>query len=348
MNERKIGRTSVVESTVTDAMLADAVGSGSLPVLATPAVCALVEKAAAALAQESLPEGITTVGTALTLEHLRATAPGAPVRAEADLTGQDGRRFCFAVRAYDNAGLIARGTHERASVKAAGFLQKAQARAALPAPPYRAVLFDLDGTLTESHPGVISTVTEALVEMGFPVPEESVLKKFVGPPLQYSFAKYCGMLPDQCEEAVEIFRRSYPKRGAFENSVFPGMRELLEELQARGVKTMVATSKAESAARIILDHFGLSPVVDCLAGAREDQGRQPKSELILRALEDCGVAPQDAVMVGDTHFDADGAQGAGTAFLGVLFGYGTREEMEASGGRVFASSVKELRALLLG
>ena len=96
MNERKIGRTSVVESTVTDAMLADAVGSGSLPVLATPAVCALVEKAAAALAQESLPEGITTVGTSLTLEHLRATAPGAPVRAY-QLSAHATGRAAFAI-----------------------------------------------------------------------------------------------------------------------------------------------------------------------------------------------------------------------------------------------------------
>ena len=347
MNDGKIGQTAVRELVVTKKDLACAVGSGSVEVFATPMVAAIMEGAAADLAQTFLTDEFTTVGSKISMEHLCPTVEGVTVRAEAELVETDGRKYQFVLRAYDNAGMIARGEHERVSVRRESFLKKAAARSEVPAPKYKAVLFDLDGTLTESHPGVISAVKEALDRMGIPAPEDSILKKFVGPPLQCSFAEYCGMTPDQCEAAVDIFRETYPKKGAFENSVFEGMHELLKDLQARGIKTMVATSKAESAAKIILDYFELSPVIDYLAGAREDQGRQPKSELILRGLRKYQIDPKDAVMIGDTHFDADGARDSGTDFIGVLFGYGTKEEMEASGGKKFAATVEELHGMLL-
>ena len=212
---------------------------------------------------------------------------------------------------------------------------------------YQAVLFDLDGTLTESHPGVVNSVAAVLRDMGFAVPEESVLRNFIGPPLQYSFKIYCGMTPEQCEEGVERFRDIYNVKGLYENSVFPGIHDLLRDLREGGAKVIVATSKAQSAADIIIRHFELAPLVDFVSGAYEDQRKQSKADLINRGLKLFGISPEHAVMIGDTRFDIDGAHGAGTDFIGVLFGYGTREEMEAEGGRKFAAKVQELHDMLL-
>ena len=125
------GTRHEVKITVTDNLTAASMGSGSLPVFATPAMVALMEQASCELLQKHLPEGITSVGTALNIQHLAATAVGVEVRAVATLTAFDGRRASFDVEAYDNAGLIGKGTHERFSIKIDKFLQKAQERAAI-------------------------------------------------------------------------------------------------------------------------------------------------------------------------------------------------------------------------
>ena len=212
---------------------------------------------------------------------------------------------------------------------------------------YQAVLFDLDGTLTESHPGVVNTVSAVLKDMGIPVPEENILRRFIGPPLHYSFQKYCGMTLEQCEEGVIRFREIYNVKGLYENSVFPGIHDLLRDLRAGGAKTIVATAKAQSAADAIIRHFELAPLVDFVSGAEEAQRKQSKSVLIQKGLDLYRISPEHAVMIGDTRFDVDGANGAGTDFIGVLFGYGTREEMETEGGKKFAATVAELHSMLL-
>ena len=128
MENITIGIENTVHSTVTNENTAQAVGSGSLPVLATPAVAALMEKAACELLTPYLDEGITTVGTKISIEHISASPIGADIRASAVLTEADGRRFAFELSAYDNSGLIARGTHERFSVMSESFLKKAAAK----------------------------------------------------------------------------------------------------------------------------------------------------------------------------------------------------------------------------
>lgn len=212
---------------------------------------------------------------------------------------------------------------------------------------YEAVLFDLDGTLTRSHPGVIRCVGEALRKMGRPVPPEETLMKFIGPPLQMSFSKFFGMSPEECKQAVDLFREEYNVRGVYENSVFDGMHELLRDLRSAGSKIIVATSKSQEAAESVVTHFGLAPLVDFVSGAYADERPHTKADLIRKGLELFQIPPEKSVMVGDTHFDIEGAVGAGTDFIGVLFGYGTREEMEEQGGKKFVGNVAELRSLLL-
>lgn len=129
MNELKIGQTLSREYTVTAADLASAFGSGSVPVLATPKIVALMEGVSAELVQGSLEDGITTVGVEVSIRHLAATAEGVTVKVTAELTETDGRKFTFNVQAFDNAGLVADGTHTRATIKSASFLKKAQERA---------------------------------------------------------------------------------------------------------------------------------------------------------------------------------------------------------------------------
>ena len=210
---------------------------------------------------------------------------------------------------------------------------------------YEAVLFDLDGTLTQSHPGVIRCVGRALEKMGKPVPPPETLMKFIGPPLQLSFSKL-GLTPEECRRGVDLFREEYNVRGVYENSVFDGMHDLLRDLRTAGAKIIIATSKSQEAAESVVNYFELAPLVDFVSGAYADERPHTKADLIRKGLAPFGIPPEKAVMIGDTHFDAEGAAGAGTDFIGVLFGYGTREEMEEQGGRKFTGTVDGLRPLL--
>ena len=213
--------------------------------------------------------------------------------------------------------------------------------------PYSIALFDLDGTVNESHRGVTRCVAYAIEKMGFPPLPMETLKKFVGPPMMYSFPKFCGMTQEESQKALDLFHSVYDHDGIYENSVFPGIRELWKDLRNAGMKVAVATSKPQSAADEVVRYFGLTELVDFVSGAYEDDRPHTKADLILKACRNFQIAPENAVMVGDTQFDAAGAQGAKTHFIGVLYGYGSREEMEQYGAHVFASTVEELHALLL-
>lgn len=212
---------------------------------------------------------------------------------------------------------------------------------------YDAVLFDLDGTLTASHPGVIRCVTEALHDLGQPIPPDEILKKFIGPPLQSSFSKYCGLNEEQCHLAVNAFRKRYNSQGVFENTVFPGILELLIDLRESGAKVITATSKPQTTAEIVLSHFNLLEKMDFVSGAFLDERPHKKADLIQKALDQFDISPENAVMIGDTKFDIIGASSVGTDFIGVLFGYGTQEEMQDEGAVKFANTVEELRTFLL-
>ncbi len=214
-------------------------------------------------------------------------------------------------------------------------------------PEYPLAIFDLDGTLTDSGPGIIGSVRKTLSALGRPIPPADILRRFIGPPTWSSFRVLCSMSPAEADGAVRVFRGIYAAGGVFESSVYPGIPALLDGLRAAGAKLAVATSKPGSQAERVLEHFDLARRFDLLSAADETDRSGGKEELIRPALRKLGFPAREAVMIGDTKFDASGAGKAGVAFIGVLYGFGTREEIRRAGGRVFARTVPQLSAMLL-
>lgn len=208
----------------------------------------------------------------------------------------------------------------------------------------KTILFDLDGTLTDSGEGIINCAILALEHFGLPVPSRETLRVFVGPPLHESFIRF-GVPADKAEEAVEVYRSRYIPIGKFENTPYPGIRELLEKLKAEGHKLYVATSKPEQMSIDILEHFDLAKYFDRICGASLDTSRTDKAAVIAYLQELTGKS-ENTVMVGDTKFDVIGAKKHGIPTIGVSWGYGPVEELEQSGAAAIAHSMEELYRLL--
>jgi len=208
----------------------------------------------------------------------------------------------------------------------------------------KAILFDLDGTLTDSGEGIINCAILALEYFGLPVPSREEMRVFVGPPLHESFIKH-GVPADKAEEAIKVYRSRYIPIGAYENTPYPGIRELLEALKAEGHKLYVATSKPEAMSIKILEHFDLAKYFDMICGATMDTSRSTKEAVIAYLLEQNGRA-DNMIMVGDTKFDILGAKEHGIPAIGVSWGYGKVEDMVAAGAKFIAYTMAELLALL--
>lgn len=211
---------------------------------------------------------------------------------------------------------------------------------------YRTILFDLDGTLTDPGLGITNSVMYALDRFDIHESDRTKLYPFIGPPLWDSFMRFYGMSRDQAEEAVRVYREYYGDRGLLENSVYPGIPQMLAALKAQGKTLAVATSKPEGFSRQILDHFELSQYFDRIAGASMDRSRSRKADVIRYALEGLSADPATTVMVGDREHDVLGAQELGLPCVGVLYGYGDRPELEAAGAAALAADPVELLALL--
>lgn len=204
---------------------------------------------------------------------------------------------------------------------------------------YNTVLFDLDGTLTDPGIGITNSVMYALERFGIEVEERSSLYRFIGPPLRDSFMEFYGFDEEKAEQAVAYYREYYRDKGIFENRVYDGIPELLQQLRDAGRKILLATSKPEVFAKQILEHFDLSQYFDLIAGSDLEGIRNTKGKVIYYALSNyAGQSGQnletlkhESVMVGDRHHDIDGAKENHVASIGVLFGYGDREELEAAG-----------------
>lgn len=210
------------------------------------------------------------------------------------------------------------------------------------------VLLDLDGTITDSAPGIINSIRYALEKHGFDVPEETQLRKFVGPPLKEQFQKVFGLSDVEGEEMVASYREYYGTKGIYENRVYEGIPRMLSRLQEAGIRIMMATSKPEQYARIIAEHFGFAKYFEYIGGACMDGARTDKHEVIEYVLDTCKVTDRDCVvMVGDRSHDIVGAKKAGIHSLGVLYGYGSREELEGNGVEMLAGTPEEAADLLL-
>lgn len=208
----------------------------------------------------------------------------------------------------------------------------------------KSILFDLDGTLTDSGEGIINCAAPALEHFGIPIPQRDALRVFVGPPLHDTFRQF-GVPEDQVDEAIRIYRSRYVPIGKFENTPYPGIRELLEKLRAQGHRLFVATSKPEDMSVEILEHFDLARFFDRICGASLDRSRSSKDAVIAYLLQQHGAGEQ-MVMVGDTVFDILGAAAHGIPAVGVTWGYGSVEEMKKAGAAAIATTMDELFRIL--
>lgn len=209
------------------------------------------------------------------------------------------------------------------------------------------ILFDLDGTLTDSAQGITNSVAYSLDKFGIKE-EPANLTKFVGPPLLESYAKYYGFSPEQCREALEIYREYYATKGIFENEVYEGIPEMLEQLKNAGKEIILATSKPEDYAKIILKHFELDQFFLYIAGSDMAETRVQKKDVIAYALESCGITDKEKViMVGDREHDILGAKAVGLDSIGVLYGYGDYEELSKAGADHIVEKPQHILQLLI-
>ena len=204
------------------------------------------------------------------------------------------------------------------------------------------VLFDLDGTLTQSEDGIWNCAKHAAKKMGFPEPDAETLRKFIGPPLEYSFSTYMGMTKEQATEAVRFYRERYTTVGMYENRVYPGVRVMMRTLWKAGAKLGIVTGKPAYPTGKILEHFGLDKFLTTVVCATD--GHAEKEHLIRQALpEDAG----EVWMVGDRCFDMEGGKKAGVHTLGVTYGYGSEEELLESGAERLAKTPREISEILM-
>lgn len=212
---------------------------------------------------------------------------------------------------------------------------------------YHTILFDLDGTLTDSGPGITNSVAYALKKWDIEEKDINVLKKFVGPPLDTSFAKYYGFSKEKCLQAIQYYREYYLAKGIYENRVYDGIEGLLKWIRDTGRRAIVATSKPEPSAIHVLEYFHIDSYFDIIAGATMDGSRVEKSDVIRYALDRAGIRDlSGVVMVGDRENDIQGAKDNGLDSIGVLYGYGSREELQAAGAMQIAETVEDLRGCI--
>lgn len=213
---------------------------------------------------------------------------------------------------------------------------------------YGYLFFDLDGTLTDPGEGITKSVAYALEKFGIHVADRSELYCFIGPTLYDSFRKYYGFSDGDANRAVGYYREYFRVDGIFDNRVYDGIPELLAKLRSAGKKLVLATSKPEEFARRIMDRFELARYFEHIAGATMDGRIGKKSEVIEYAAKGAGITDKSSVlMIGDRENDVLGAKTAGVDSMGVLFGYGTRQELEAAGPTYIAATVEDMGKMLL-
>ncbi len=221
---------------------------------------------------------------------------------------------------------------------------------------YRFLLFDLDGTVTDSGPGIMNAAQIALSRYNIEEADSERLRLFVGPPLDKSFMERYGFSEEQAWEAIGYFREYYNKTGIFENSVYPGMDNLLKELKEAGYVLAIASSKPIVLIHRVLGHFDIDKYFDVVVGCELDGTRSKKSEVIeevIRQLSELALerglpeVKELSIMIGDRCYDVEGAHSFGLPCVGVLYGYGSREEMEEAGADYITETVETLGELFL-
>lgn len=210
------------------------------------------------------------------------------------------------------------------------------------------ILFDLDGTISNSEEGITKCARYALRFYGIDETDRSRLRRFIGPPLATSFMEHYGMSREDARGAVEKYRERYHPVGIYECEIYEGVEDALRRLKALGCKIGLASSKPEVSCRRILEHFHLLEYFDEVVGATLDGKIDTKSEVLTEWMRRSGAGPEDAVLVGDTRFDVLGAAEVGMPCIGVTYGFGTREELEECGAVAVLDSMKEVADYIEG
>lgn len=208
------------------------------------------------------------------------------------------------------------------------------------------LLFDLDGTLTDPMVGITSSVQYALEKFGIHVRYLKELIPFIGPPLAESFQKFYGFSKEDAEKAIQYYREYYAPKGIFENEVYEGIPEMLAHLTEAGFTLLVATSKPTVFARKVLKHFGMEDYFSFVGGSELDGSRTKKAEVISYILKTCGIEAKEAIMIGDRRHDIEGGKACGLESVGVLYGYGTEQELTEAGADHIIRTVAELEDYL--
>lgn len=212
---------------------------------------------------------------------------------------------------------------------------------------FKYIFFDLDGTLTNPAEGITNSVAHALKYYGISVSDKTQLYKFIGPPLAQSFSEFYGFSPDRAKEAVDKYREYFADTGIFENKVYDYIPEVLSKLKKAGFSLAMATSKPEVFAKRIADKFELTQYFDFIGGSLLDNSRTDKGEVIEYVLSSLKADREKTIMVGDRSHDILGAKKCSVKSVGVLYGFGNREELEKAGADYIAETPTQLGNLLL-
>ena len=213
--------------------------------------------------------------------------------------------------------------------------------------PIRAVLFDWDGTVADTRPGIFNSVRYAIGQYGIADKPDDELRYFIGPPLYDGFEHVFGVSPELANELTDTYRVYYRDKGIFECNVYEGVGDLLRKLHDAGVKTAVVSSKPKEYLDRLVEHFGLADHLDAVVGPAMDNHNSNKTVLVNQALKELMLLPSTVAMIGDRHFDMEGAKAAGVNAVGVLYGYGTEEELCKAGADAICDQVADLRGFLL-
>ena len=213
---------------------------------------------------------------------------------------------------------------------------------------YRVIAFDLDGTLADPAAGLLPTFAYALSKMGVDYGTRDSLRRYIGPPLVSAWREDFGFSEEELRRAMDYFHEYYDVYGWWDNTLYPGIPDLLAALKRAGKKVLLATSKPQRFAGRILPRLGLSPYFDAVVGALSDGERDKKWEVLSAGLSLLGEKPEDAVLIGDRRFDAEGAGRVGADAVGVLYGHGSEKELREATFLALVRTADELKPLLLG
>ncbi|WP_455497328.1 HAD family hydrolase [Coprobacter sp.] len=214
---------------------------------------------------------------------------------------------------------------------------------------YTHLLLDLDGTVTDSMIGITRSVQYALKHFGIEVNDLNILRPFIGPPLKDSFKEYYNFTEEQASLAALKYHEYFSSKGIFENAVYPGIKDFLQKQKEENKKVLLATSKPEPLAKQILDHFELSSLFDFIGGATFDDSRSEKKDVIQYVIESNNLInrTKECIMIGDRRHDIEGAKANHISSIGVLYGYGSREELLNADADYIVNDLQELYKILI-